>query len=156
MHLAWSPDGATIAASGSSDGATVLWDWRASQARARIDHGRGRIVADYHPNGSVIATGSSGRSVTLWDAATGAKLGECSGHTEAVEVVAFSPDGSRLASGGSDNALRLWDWRSGANVLSLPFPSPVYEVDWSPDGDRIVAAVLDGTLVRLEATPATR
>ena len=43
------------------DGTTVLWDWRARRARARLDHGRGRIVADYHPDGSVLATGSSGR-----------------------------------------------------------------------------------------------
>jgi WD40 repeat protein len=113
-------------------------------------------VAAYHPDGSVIATGSSGRSVVLWDAATGAKLGECAGHTEAVDVVAFSPDGTRLASGGSDNTLRLWDWRSGSNVLSLPFRSAVYELAWSPDGTRIVAAVLDGTIVRLEASSATR
>ena len=143
-------------ADAGSDGATVLWDWRAGQVRARLDHGRGRIVAAYHPGGSVIATGSSGRSITLWDAATGAKLGACAGHTESVDVVAFSPDGARLASGGSDNTLRLWDWRSGSNVLSLPFQSAVYELAWSPDGTRIVAAVLDGTIVRLEASSARR
>jgi hypothetical protein len=58
------------------------------------------VVADYHPGGSVLATGSSGRKVTLWDAGTGAKLRECAGHTEAVDAVAFSPDGTRLATWG--------------------------------------------------------
>jgi WD40 repeat protein len=149
-HVAWSPDGSTIAASGD-DGATVLWDWRGGRARARLDHGRGRVVADFHPDGSVLATGTSGRLVTLWDPATGAKLRECAGHNEAVDAVAFSPDGARLATGGSDNTLRLWDWRSCANVLSLPFASGVYEMAWSPDGDRLLAAPLDGTVVRLDA-----
>jgi WD40 repeat protein len=153
-HVAWSPDRRTIAASGSSDGSTVLWDWRSSRIRARLDQGRGRIVAAYHPSGSVIATGSSGRRVTLWDAATGARLRECAGHTEAVDTVRFSPDGSRLASGGDDNTLRLWDWRSGSSLLSLPFRSPVYELAWSPDRSRILAAVLDQTIVRLDAPAA--
>ena len=151
-NVAWSPDGATIAASGD-DGATVLWDWRARRARARLDHGPGRIVADYHPDGSILATGSSGRKVTLWDAVAGTKLRECTGHTEAVDAVAFSPDGTRLATGGSDNTLRIWEWRSCANVLSLPFAATVYEIAWSPDGERLLAAPLDATVVRLDAAP---
>ena len=151
--MAWSPDGRTLAASGS-DGATVLWDWRAGQARARLDHGRGRVVADYHPDGSVLATGSSGRLVTLWDAASGAKVRECAGHGEAVNAVRFSPDGKRVATGADDNTLRLWDWRTCATVLSRPFPANVYDVAWSPDGRRLLVAPLDDTIVRLEARPA--
>ena len=154
VRVAWSLDGQWLAASGD-DGATVLWDWPTRRGRAHLDHGHGRIVADYHPDGSILATGSSGRTVTLWETATGRKLRECAGHTEAVDAVAFSPDGTRLATGSSDNTLRLWDWRSCANVLSLPFAAAVYELAWSPDGARLLAAPLDGTVVRLEAPPPT-
>jgi WD40 repeat protein len=111
------------------------------------------VVADYHPDGSVLATGSSARKVTLWDAATGAKLRECAGHAEAVDAIAFSPDGTRLATGGTDNALRLWEWRSCANVIRIPFSSTVYDLAWSADGARLLAAPLDDTFVRLEAPP---
>ena len=65
----------------------------------------------------------------------------------------LSPDGTRFATGSSDNTLRLWDWRSCANVLSLPFAAAVYELAWSPDGARLLAAPLDGTVVRLDASP---
>lgn len=150
-HVAWSPDGTTLAASGVEDGATVLWDWRQARVRARLDHGRSRVVAAWQPGGAVLATGSSGRRVTLWDAATGGKLRECVGHTEAVDAVVFSPDGARLATGGSDNTLRLWDPATCAGVLTLPFASTVYELSWSPDGSRLLAAPLDGTVARLEA-----
>jgi WD40 repeat protein len=111
-------------------------------------------VVAFHPGGRVIATGSSARTVTLWDASSGARLRECAGHAEAVQAVAFSPDGSRLATGGADATLRLWDWTSCAGVLGLAFPSSVYELAWSPDGSRLLAAPLDGTVVRLEAGPA--
>lgn len=153
-HVAWRPDGKTLAASGS-DGATVLWDWRAGRPRARLNHGRGRVVADYHPDGTVVAAGSSGRLVTLWDAASGAKVRECAGHDEAVNAVRFSPDGARLATGADDNTLRLWNWRTCATVLSRPFPATVYDVAWSPDGQRLLVAPLDDSIVLLETRPAT-
>ena len=36
---------------------------------------------------------------------------------------------------------------------SVPFAATVYEIAWSPDGARLLAAPLDDTVVRLEAPP---
>src|SRR5438270_7934063 len=52
----------------------------------------------FSPNGKTLASGSSDRTIRIWDVASRKQLGQpLRGHTDRVGSVAFSPDGKRLA-----------------------------------------------------------
>ena len=60
----------------------------------------------YSPNGSHIATGSSDRTIQIWDAESGAVVGEpLKGHTKRVCSVSYSPDGRHIISGSNDGTI---------------------------------------------------
>ena len=61
------------------------------------------------------------------------------------------PDGSRLATGGWDNNIHLWNPATGVRLLKVPFSESIWEISWSPDGKRLLAIPLDGTIRVLEA-----
>ena len=100
------------------------------------------VAFSHYSDGNRIVSGSRDGTLRLWDAETGAALGEpLRGHRGSVRSVAFSPDGSRIVSGGDDRTLRLWDAATGA---PLGKPLRAHEggvncVAFSPDGNRIVS-----------------
>ena len=70
----------------------------------------------FHPNSNYVASGSSDRSVRIWDCLNGNCVRLMTGHKDAVSAVAFSNDGRFLASGGSgpdDHRVLLWDIAHG-------------------------------------------
>ena len=82
----------------------------------------GKIIAscngnlDYNDR-RFMASSSGDFTVRLWDASSGAHVGEpLKGHNSKVLFVAFSPDGRIIASGSKDKTVRLWDASSGAQV----------------------------------------
>ena len=103
----------------------------------------------FSPDGARIVSGGTDNVLRLWDARSGALIGEpLKGHTDSVNSVAFSPDGARIVSGSQDNTLRLWDARSGAPI-GEPLKGHtgfVNSVAFSPDGARVVSGSWDMTL----------
>src|SRR5882757_5258901 len=103
----------------------------------------------YSQNGSHIATGSFDETVRIWDAETGAVVGNpLEGHTDFVRSVAYSPDGQHIISGSLDRTIRIWDTETGAAVGN-PLEGHtdfVRSVAYSPDGQHIISGSLDRTI----------
>ncbi|KAG8712378.1 hypothetical protein FRC08_014672, partial [Ceratobasidium sp. 394] len=100
-------------------------------------------------DGHRIASGSRDNTVRVWDAHTGAPIGEpLTGHSDRVTSVAFSADGHRIVSGSRDNTVRVWDAHTGAPI-GEPLTGHSYSVTsvaFSGDGHRIVSGSDDNTL----------
>lgn len=73
------------------------------------------------------------------------------GHTGAVRSVAFWPDSDAFVTGGYDRTVRLWDARGEEIGSPQVNPTEVASVAVSvlPDGTRVLAAGLDGGIVKL-------
>ncbi|KAE9383988.1 WD40 repeat-like protein, partial [Gymnopus androsaceus JB14] len=62
----------------------------------------------FSPDGTRIVSGSYDHAIRIWDATTGAQIGDpLKGHEDSVLSVAFSPDGNRIVSGSDDKTIRL-------------------------------------------------
>src|SRR5260370_3980 len=100
-----------------------------------IGHYRSVMCISYSSNGRHIASGSDDKTIRIWDAGTGAPVGEpLKGHTDRVRCIAYSPDGQHIVSRSADKTIRIWDAETGAAVgESLNGHTPVRSVSYSPD-----------------------
>lgn len=77
------------------------------------------LLFAFSPDGKLVATGSNGGTISLWDVATGNLSSKLQGHFGDRYAVTFSPDGKLVAIGCSDGTVWLWDAAPGK-----PLPKP--------------------------------
>jgi WD40 repeat protein len=112
--LAWLPDIRLV--SGGYNGQVGIWDPETGkeQVLPKLHTDQVNSVA-VSPDGKRIATGSSDKSIVLWDLEKGTAR-RLRGHRNLVLGLTFDPSGRRLLSASSDNDLRLWDVESGTTL----------------------------------------
>jgi RNA polymerase sigma factor (sigma-70 family) len=103
------------------------------------------------PRSNKLATIVWGKSVKVWDGASGRELFALTEKTHVFRCVAFSPDGTQLATGYDPagpapfTCVRLWDAASGTEQAALPGArGNVRMVCFSPDNRALAAALHSG------------
>ncbi|MHC5855588.1 protein kinase domain-containing protein [Nostoc sp.] len=114
--VAISPDGQTLASSGSYDETIKLWNLATGEEiYTLIGHFSSVNSVAISPDGKTLAS-SSWNSIKLWSLATGEEIRTFTGHSGSVNSVAFSPDGKILASGSDDKTIKLWNLATGMTI----------------------------------------
>ena len=152
--VAWSPDGSRIV-TGSYDGDVWVWDAVTGKRLLSLKCGLGLERAlglegghwvesvAWSPDGSRIATGSTGDGVRVWDAVTGKELLSLE-HGSQVDSVVWSPDGRYILTKSWRSEIRIWDVTSGeqANFFITPLPEGE-RVVLSADQTKVIGASAD-------------
>ena len=107
------------------------------------------------PNGRFLVTGSSDKSIVIWDIEKQAPLGmPLQGHSADVQDVAFSPDSKIIASASWDGTIILWDVEK-----QLPIGKPlqgngnwVLSVAFTPDGKQLISGYKNGAMIIWDIT----
>lgn len=140
--VAFSPDGASIAALSRVTGGGRAQVWAVASGRPSLFLGQGskNNVGDlaFSPDGQLIAVASDHQTVNLWRASDGTLVSELTGHKGNVISLAFNADGSRLASGAADKSAIVWDVKRATAVFSdTSHTDAVDGIAFAPDGQII-------------------
>jgi WD40 repeat protein len=145
--IAFSPDGATVAAA-SYDANVRVFSTRNGELLRLIDEVLVATFAmQFSPDGRYLATAGADRTLYLWDAKTWKLARKLTGQPELISALAFSKDGRYLATGGFNEitvrhpvSVLLWDTASGKVLRKLPAPHRVNSVAFAPDHTALAAA----------------
>ena len=122
LAVAYSPDGKTLASSGSSDGTIQLWHVNTGKLVQTLEGHTDAVTAlTFAPDGKTLVSGSNDDTLRVWESPTGTPRRTLAGHGNDVKVVVFSRDGKRLASGSKDASVRLWDAKTGPLFTDTPW-----------------------------------
>ncbi|OGW26595.1 MAG: hypothetical protein A2X59_06590 [Nitrospirae bacterium GWC2_42_7] len=111
-------------------------------------HSKDVQAVAFSPDGTILATGSSDKTVMLWTTDTWKTIKTLEGHEEEVKALAFSPDGKMLASGDKDKRILLWDVVSGKQTGKIKAYDSVNALSFSPDG-KLLAIAADDNVIAL-------
>ena len=124
--------------SGAAGSTGALADAVDHQARAGfLDETESVGDCAVSPDGEWIVSTCADNTLSVWDAATCARLATLRSHAGSVNACAVSADGRYIASGGDDRTLRIWDATTGIELAMLGLPFTVTAVVFHPFEPRV-------------------
>jgi WD40 repeat protein len=157
--LAVSPDGRRYAVAGAGVVQVTEVKQRDGrwEQRALLLKGQAKPVTDLAltPDGERLLVASGGQLATVWDAATGVKVGTFRGSRLDLRRAALSADRQRLVSAYATRVV-LHDPANGKRLFELSGHSGLVTcVAFSPVGGRLAAGGSDGTVLVWDGAPLT-
>jgi len=111
------------------------------------NHQDGIRDISFTPDGSVLASSSSDKTIKLWDVKTGKEIYTLNGHMDSVKSISFSPDGNLLASGSSDKTIKLWNIKTGQEIYTFNgHLDAVISISFHPNGNLLASGSSDKTI----------
>jgi WD40 repeat protein len=158
LHLAFSPDGKTLATYCSnnfqptSPAVAMVWDARTFKLLAEFRPPGAVQAGDmaFSPDGRTLALDTGTGTVLLWDTRLRQVTGQLSVGGGIHDALAFSPDGSLLAISDDepdDVAVRLWNVSTRSQITATSGgTSAFHSLAFSPDGSTLAGTSQDATV----------
>ena len=146
--LAWSPSGDRIVTA-HHDHTSRVWDASTGAELLRVAEKNPMTGVDWSPDGTRFATQSVNGWHAVWDAVSGERLAAGISRASTFSFrfgIKWDPTGDRLASIGGVGGVTVWTIE-GAELVPRYFHKKskgMADVDWSPDGTRIVVLTTTG------------
>lgn len=148
-HAVFSDDGQTLY-SASSDGTIRRWDLAKDELqRTLVKHGFGVNLLVLNEKSGWLAYGAVDGTVRAIDLASDVEIADLTADRRPILALSASPTGARLAVGDGEGHIMIIDTQNW--VIRRDFRAaargPVWALDWTPDGARLLSGGLDDAAV---------
>ena len=99
------------------------------------------------PNGKYLISGSTDKTIKVWNLQTKKLLFILKGHSKEVSAVTTTPDGKYLISGSDDKTIKIWNLKNRKQLFTLTgHEDSINTISITPDGNYLISGSDDKTI----------